>query len=133
MTLFVTNLNTGVKTKIFALFDTGSDREFLAGTAARQIDLKTHTKLTEVTTLRGPEVKETQMANFRIESLDGTYVCDVNDAIVDNLPVVDADIPPSRRDLSGYSHLNGVVENTLTETSTSSWAPPTRRRSGAAK
>ena len=87
MTLFVTNLNTGVKTKIFALFDTGSDREFLAGTAARQIDLKTHTKLTEVTTLRGPEVKETQMANFRIESLDGTYVCDVNDAIVDNLPV----------------------------------------------
>ena len=105
----MTNLNTGVKTKIFALFDTGSDREFLAGTAARQIDLKTHTKLTEVTTLRGPEVKETQMANFRIESLDGTYVCDVNDAIVDNLPVVDADIPPSRRDLSGYSHLDGVV------------------------
>ena len=108
VTLLVTNLTTGEKTKIFALFDTGSDREFLAGTAAQKIDLATREKLVEVTTLKGPEVRTTKMADFRVESIDGSYVCDVNDAIIDNLPVVESDIPPAKRDLSGFSHLDDI-------------------------
>ena len=47
-------------------------------------------------------------ASFQIESLDGRYVCDVGDAMIDNLPVVAADIPPARRNTSVFTHLDGV-------------------------
>ena len=48
-------------------------------------------------------------ASFQIESLDGKYVCNVEDAMIDNLPVVAADIPPARRNTSAFSHLDGLV------------------------
>ena len=48
-------------------------------------------------------------ASFQIESLDGKYVCNVEDAMIDNLPVVAANIPPARRNTSAFSHLDGLV------------------------
>lgn len=63
-----------------------------------------------MTTIKGRTVNEYQnFASFQIESLDGKYVCNVEDAMIDNLPVVAADIPPARRNTSAFSHLDGLV------------------------
>ena len=115
VTLIVTNLETGEREKIFALLDTGSDRDFLSLKVANRLGLTLGKKLIETTTVRGPEVVLHDIANFNIEAIDGSYSCDVREGIVGELSVVEWDIPAARRDLSALPHLADIFFNDAEE------------------
>ena len=44
-----------------------------------------------------------------MESLDGEYSVTVNDALVGNILTGEHEVPPSRRDLTSYSHLADIT------------------------
>ena len=108
VTLQVTNIKTGKLTKIYALLDTGSDRDFLTSATARRLGLELRDQTITTTTVHGPKTETKKLADFQIESNDGSYRCEVNDAIIDNLPTIPSDIPPSKRDLSKQPHLKDI-------------------------
>ena len=108
VTILVTNLETGEQEKIFALLDTGTDRDFLSYKVANRLGLKFGQEWMEITTVKGPVVELRDVADLRVGSVDGSYECDVSSAIIGHLPVVEWDIPPVKRDLSAYKHLADI-------------------------
>ena len=54
------------------------------------------------------ETKWRKNASFSIESLDGEYSCEIDRALVGDLTVTGNDIPPAKRDLSKFRHLDGI-------------------------
>ena len=108
VTLQVVNTKTGETTKIYALLDTGSDRDFLTSATARRLGLELRDQTITTTTVHGPKTEIKKLADFQIESNDGSYRCEVKDAIIDNLPTIPSDVPPAKRDLSNFAHLHDV-------------------------
>ena len=113
VTIMVTNLETGEQEKIFALLDTGSDRDFLSYKTANRLGLTFRKELMDITTLRGPGVELRDVADIKVQSVDGSYECDVSGVIIGHLPVVESDIPPIRRDVTKNGkenlHLSDIV------------------------
>ena len=106
--VYVSNCETGEREVIYALLDTGSNRDFLSLRTARRLGLKTWEEPCKITTLKGTTYENGKLANFQLESINGEYVCDINDAILGNLPVLPEDVPPARRDISTFSHLQDL-------------------------
>ena len=102
------NKDTGKKVSIYALEDGGADRDFLSAKVVEKLGIKTGEELTTVVDLRGPETKWRKNASFTVESLDGEYSCDIDRALVGELSVTGNDVPPAKRDLSKYRHLDGI-------------------------
>ena len=51
--------------------------------------------------------------NFMLQSLDSSYWADVDGALVADMLTSDSDIPPSKRNISGYPHLTDLVFDDL--------------------
>ena len=107
--VYVTNLETGEREKIYALLDTGASRDFLTLKVAKRLGLQLRDAMLSTTGINGLVIKPGHLARFQLESMNGNYVCDITHGIMDNLKVFPRDVPPARRKLEDCSHLEGVV------------------------
>ena len=75
--VYVTNMETGERERIYALLDTGAARDFLTLKCARRLGLHLRDAMLSTTGINGLVVKPGYLARFQLESLNGKYVCEV--------------------------------------------------------
>ena len=108
--IYVSNLSTGVREKIYALLDTGSDTDIISLKLAKRLGLELLPPNFSVTGIGGDAGDQFYGANFQLESLLGNYACNIKDGVVGGLPVMEGiDVGAPERDLTGFSHLEGIV------------------------
>ena len=94
--------------EIYALLDSGADRDYLSERVARKLGLEMRHKEVNLVTVEEASKKVREMADVEIESLDGYYRAEVEEILVGKFPESSRDIPPSKRDLSDQPHLDGI-------------------------
>ena len=104
----VVNPGNGRKEEVYALLDSGADRDYLSERVADAIGLRTKRRNVNLVTVEESIRKERKMADLEFESLDGNYRVEVEDVLVGKFPDSTRDVPPSRRDLSPFQHLRGI-------------------------
>ena len=95
------------------MLDSGSDRDVISETIAAKLTVPTVSRMMTVKTLNGNNTQFRNLADFRLESLDKTYAADVEEALVGKLLTSSSDLPPSKRDLSRFSHLRDITFDDL--------------------
>ena len=94
--------------EIYALLDSGADRDYLSEGVARRLGLETTKKRINLVTVEETSERVREMADVEIEALDGAYRAEVKEMLVGQFPESTKDIPPAKRDLSDQHHLDGV-------------------------
>ena len=93
---------------INCMADTGADRDVIGEQTIKRLNIGTKDADLKVVTVDNEIVSKRKLASFSIESLDGDYHAEVNDALVGNILTGENDVPPFRRDLSKCRHLSDV-------------------------
>ena len=94
--------------EIYALLDSGADRDYLSEGVARRLGLETQRRRINLVTVEETSSREREMADVEIEALDGAYRAEVKEMLVGRFPESTRDIPPAKRDLSDHQHLQGI-------------------------
>ena len=108
MPIRVIDNRSGASTTVYAMLDTGSDRDVISERIVDELNILTSSKLMTVKTVNSEDTRHRNVADFRLESLDREYVADVEEALVGKLLTSSSDIPPCRRDLSDLPYLQDV-------------------------
>ena len=91
---------------MFALFDTGADRDYLSRELATSLGLELKSSWMRLVTANQDVWGDQPTTNLIMESIDGSYQAIIQDALVGDFPTSGRDIPPARRDWSKYPHIN---------------------------
>ena len=102
----ITNPVTGITQQVFALFDTGADRDYLSRELATSLGLELKSSWMRLVTANQDVWGDQPTTNLIMESIDGSYQAIIQDALVGDFPTSGRDIPPARRDWSKYPHIN---------------------------
>ena len=103
--LNVINPATKEKISTYALLDTGSDRDVIDESLAKELKLKTRSRMMNVQVLGVQDLSPRDVASISIASLDGKYEAEVENALVGNLLTCNSDIPPAKRNFDRLQHL----------------------------
>ena len=95
--VYVTNVETGEREKIYALLDTGASRDFLTLKCAKRLGLQLWDAMLSTTGINGLVIKPGYLARFQLESMNGNYVCDITHGIMDNSGMYIVAFSPPRR------------------------------------
>ena len=90
------------------MLDSACDRDVISEGLAKELGLEMRSEMITVNTVESRTTLPRHLADFRLESLDESYVVRVDGALVNNLVSSINDIPPAKRDLSTLSHGEGV-------------------------
>ena len=101
----VFNTTKGNSRQIYALLDTGSNKDVIDEELVKELDLPAHYEMMEVSVLGKDSIGPRQVASFSINSLEGNYEAEIRGAMVAKLLTSQSDIPPAKRNFSDYSHL----------------------------
>ena len=93
---------------VYALFDSGADKDFISTELAGRLGLRISSKWTELTSINTTTEGWSPRAEIAIKSSSGSYSSEIEDAIVGDFAAVKGDLPPAKRDLSKAEHLNGI-------------------------
>ena len=104
----VVNPANGEIEEIYALLDSGADRDYLSERVAHKLGLVTKKKSINLVTVEEASNKTREMADIEIESVDGSYRAEIEEVLVGKFPEATRDVPPAKRDLSDHSHLDGI-------------------------
>ena len=104
----VINPSTRKEEMVYALFDSGSDKDFISTELAVRLGLKITSRWTELTTINTTTEGMSPRAKIAIKSSSGSYSSNVEDAIVGDFGAAKGDLPPAKRDFSKAEHLHGV-------------------------
>ena len=111
MAIRVVNPRNGKSKEIYALLDSGADRDYLSDRVAGELDLTMIQRKVNLVTVEESSRRERKMANLEFESIDGSYKAEVEDVLVGRFPETTRDIPPAKRDCSSYLHLKDIIFN----------------------
>ena len=109
----IVNRGNGSSTEVYALLDSGSDRDVISNDVKDALGLSVLSQRMSVKTLDSVIVGNRSTTNFTLQSLDSSYSADVDGALVADMLTSDSDIPPSKRNVSGYPHLADLVFDDL--------------------
>ena len=101
----IVNPVTNQEISTFALLDTGSDRDVIDEGLAKDLMLKTTSRMMNISVLGAQELSPREIAKIRMESIDGKYKAEVQNALVGNLLTCNSDIPPAKRNFDKLHHL----------------------------
>ena len=104
----VINPRNGEIEEIYALLDSGADRDYLSERVAHKLGLETKRTSINLVTIEEASSKMREVADIEIESIDGNYRAEVEGVLVGKFPEATKDIPPAKRDLAGHDHLEGI-------------------------
>ena len=104
----VRNILTRVTRDVFALLDSGSDRDVICESLVRSLNVPTTTRAMTVKTINSTETRRHTLASFGIASIDEEYEASIEDAMVSDLTTSVSDVPPVQRDSSQWPHLKDL-------------------------
>ena len=90
------------------MLDSGADRDVISETIIEDMGITTREMDMRVVTVDNSMTNRRSLASFTVESVDGSYRADVDGALVGRLLTGEGDVPPHRRDLSSFPHLQDV-------------------------
>ena len=90
------------------MLDSGADRDVISETVIEELNIATKEMEMRVITVDHCATNRRSLASFVVESVDGSYRADVDGALVGKLLTGEGDVPPHRRDLSSFPHLQDV-------------------------
>ena len=102
------NITTNKSALTFALLDSGADNDILSTELADFLGLSRVTCRATVSVLDYVQTTTRDFADLRIESVATEYSVDVKDALIRKNLTGKSDIPPGKRDLSAYPHLQDL-------------------------
>ena len=102
------NIATGRFRDIYALLDTGSNRDVIDEDVVDELEIPCKSELMEVRVLGGDSIGPRRVASYIVESIEDDYTAAVPNAMVATLLTTQSDIPPSKRDLSNHGHLSNL-------------------------
>ena len=89
---------------VYAMLDSGSDRDIIAVELAVELGLEQTTKVVNVKTVETNVTTNKHFAYLRIETIDESYGADIKDAMVARLLTNRNDLPPAKRDRKQFPH-----------------------------
>ena len=95
------------------MLDTGSDRDVVSDKLVQELGLRQRIKPVTIQTVEATITEYRHFADYRLQSLDGSYGADVTEALVGQIVASKNDIPPAERDLSALHHLNDIVFDSI--------------------
>ena len=93
---------------MYCMLDWGATRCVVLDSVARKLDLPLEKRNTRVTTVDSMKEGYRDVSSFKVSNLEGDYNFDVPRALVSNILTLEGDIPPTKKDIEGYSHLEGI-------------------------
>ena len=104
----IRNVETDASELVFAMLDTCADKDVIAENVVTRLNLTNVTKTMTVQTVETKMTQKRRLANFQLESIHSSYKIDIEQALVAKLWCSENDIPPAKRDLSAFDHLNDI-------------------------
>ena len=101
----IVNTALGFERIVYALLDTGGDRDVISPSIVAELRLETWTEVLTVQTLDYLVSGERSLTAMTVESIDGKYSAMVKGALVGRLLAGNSDVPLSKRNLSHFPHL----------------------------
>ena len=74
----------------------------------QELNLPLENKIMRVITVDSIKDGSRDVASFKVSNLKGDYNFDVSKALVGNILTLEGDVPPSKKDIESFSHLEGV-------------------------
>ena len=105
MALKIKNLENGNSADVYALMDTGSDRDVIDEGVASELGLHRKSKMMNVCVLGGKDLGPRELAEIEICSMDGKYQAHIENALIGNLLTCNSDVPPAKMDLTKWKHI----------------------------
>ena len=93
----VINPKNGQIEEIYALLDSGADRDYLSGRVAQKLGLETKKKSVNLVTVEESSQRIREMADIEIESIDGNYRAEIEEVLVGKFPEATKDVPPAKK------------------------------------
>ena len=104
----VKNPKTGEAEEVYALVDTGANRDYLSTELAERLGLEINYSPLNLKTATEASIAIRPMADVILESLDGNYEAEVSDVLIGDFPCKDSTMAPGKKDWSGYKHLKDL-------------------------
>ena len=104
----VKNPKTGEEEEVYALVDTGANRDYLSTELAERLGLDINYSPLNLKTATESSIAIRPTADVILESLDGSYEAMVSDVLIGDFPCKDSSLAPGKKDWSEYKHLRGI-------------------------
>ena len=104
----ITNPISGKTERIYALIDSGADRDYLSTDLGVRLGLITKEELMTITTVKDTKEEWTETTSLILGSVDGQYEAKIDDAIIGRFPAARDDLAPAKKDWSEFEYMEGV-------------------------
>ena len=90
------------------MLDPGATRSVISSKIVSNLKLATESRPMRVSTIDSVKEGLRNVSSFKISDLRGTYTFPVTRALVGDILTLENDVPPSKKDIEGFSHLEGI-------------------------
>ena len=104
----VKNSKTGKGEEVYALVDSGANRDYLSTELAERLGLEIVYSPLNLKTATESSTAIRPMSEVILESLDGEYTAMVADILIGDFPCKDSSMAPGKKDWSNYKHLKDI-------------------------
>ena len=104
----IRNVDTNASELVFAMLDTCADKDVISENVVKRLNLPNVTKTMTVQTVDTKMTQKRRLANLQLESIHSPYKIDIEQALVAKVWCSENDIPPHKRNLSAFTHLDDV-------------------------
>ena len=111
------NTALGFGRVVYALLDSGSDRDVISQSIISDLKLDTWTEFMTVKTLDNSVEGERSLTSMRLESIQGVYSADIEGALVGAMLTGNNDIPPRNETFPNFLILHLYNLKTMTPNS----------------
>ena len=98
----------GKSIETYALLDPGATRSVINEKIVNDLNLPIEIKNMRVVTVDSIKEGSRNLTSFKLGNLKGDYSFDVPNALVGSILTLENDVPPSKKDIEGFSHLEGI-------------------------
>ena len=105
----IRNVDTDASELLYAMLDTCADKDVISEDVVKRLNLTNITKTMTVQTVETKLTQKRRLANFQVESIHSSYKVEIEQALVAKLWCGENDVPPAKRDLSSFEHLENVI------------------------
>ena len=102
------NLKTGKKESVYAILDSGADRDYVGIDLAQRLGLEMEQKEMEVAFVDATSWGQRNTASLNLGNLSGSYQLEIHDVIIGNFAAGKDEIPPARKSWEEFDHLRDL-------------------------
>ena len=102
------NPKTGKKESVYAIFDSGADRDYVGIDLAQRLGLELEQKEMELAFVDVASWEQRNTASLNLGNLSGSYQLEIHDVIIGNFAAGKEEVPPARKSWEEFDHLRDL-------------------------